>query len=464
MFASRNRDRINDRIELAFCLGANWLVKVNRCNVLSRLQPGRAIARWVVSQGGKAVRAACAAALAFLLTACNERGSAAPVRTTFVYSLGVPHAVTLASALLADTFATVAARPRLTLGGGDQDAHQLFRVRAAVFVDSTTLAVLNAGSWQVRFYGLNGQLRAASAGRGNGPGELMEPSGILRISPNEIVVWDAQKISSTVFGIDGASRSTMSAHFGRAGSDLRGLLQMRPLARWVQVAPDKLLLFAYQPFDGPPPERFRQPVSYVLSNFDFTQLDTLGKYGGLEQARVGRGERSPILPMVHGRDTYYASSPDMSSVYVGDNNAFRVQRFGMDGKLELVIRVDSVNEPATSAHLAEGRALVADVLREYGFPSPDSLAAQAAVASTLPTFRGLTVDTEGRLWVRRTTTGRGTNTRVPYVVFDESGAFLGSVSLPRHDRILSITGNRLVLLRRTDLDVEEIEVYEFSRK
>ncbi|MGH7460358.1 MAG: hypothetical protein ACREMA_04930, partial [Longimicrobiales bacterium] len=73
----------------------------------------------------------------------------------------------------------------------------------------------------------------------------------------------------------------------------------------------------------------------------------------------------------------------------------------------------------------------------------------------------LVVDSDKRLWVRRFS--KAAATTEPYCVFDSSGVFLGSVALPRHDRLLSVNGNRLVLLRKKEFGTEEIAVFEFQQ-
>ncbi len=85
----------------------------------------------------------------------------------------------------------VSAKPILQIGEVDGDsAYMFYRVVNALRLPDGRIAVLNAGSHQLRVYDARGQIVFARGRRGRGPGEFNQPSRLYRSAPDTFTVFD----------------------------------------------------------------------------------------------------------------------------------------------------------------------------------------------------------------------------------------------------------------------------------
>lgn len=398
-------------------------------------------------------------AIATLLAGCNAPPPESP-STILEDSAGVRITVTPARALNTRVFASVDATPLFQIGGGVESAQEqlLFQVKGARFLNDSVLAVLNAGTGELRLYTDSGEFLKASSGFGEGPGEFVEPTGLSALGGDTIAVWDAAKGESSVFGA-GEYLDMARVNIGAFSAHWPGLFQMLPEYRWAQVGPDRVLLFFYPLRESSPDEGlFRLELGLILTSFEGTEPDTLGWFGSIEQMRLSAAGGRSVVEAIEARDTYRAVSEATGHIYVGDSEQFSVSRFTLDGRLDMRIEVEGGTAPMSEGAVADGREALAEVLDQWGYSSAPAVAANAPVRETAPAFSGLDVDAAGRLWVKRTGTDR--SSPFEYAVFGTNGEFEGSVLLPAHDRILTMYGNRIVVLRTDELGVEQILVYE----
>lgn len=118
-------------------------------------------------------RAVVASALVFACVSCSER-SASP--------LGEEPGETW----------TLSSEPVTRIGAIEGDERMLLhRAGSSLVLPDGRVAVLNAGSHQLRVYDATGRFLAAAGRQGIGPGEWRRPAAVLLLEPDTLLVYDA---------------------------------------------------------------------------------------------------------------------------------------------------------------------------------------------------------------------------------------------------------------------------------
>ena len=88
--------------------------------------------------------------------------------------------------------------------------------------------------------------------------------------------------------------------------------------------------------------------------------------------------------------------------------------------------------------------------------TPDSVPMFYVAGDSLPAYRALQVDSEGRVWVASPATGEPAVSQ--WRVFSQEGLTVEVIELPVTSTVLDAEGYRLLLLERDSLDVETVVV------
>jgi len=162
-----------------------------------------------------------------------------------------------------------------------------------------------------------------------------------------------------------------------------------------------------------------------------------------------------------GKYAMAAVAPDR--MYFGSGDSWEIQGYGVDGRLNRLIRLDREILPVTGglveAHVQKEVAEATDQaeIREIRqgieeMPLPDFL----------PSFAGLNTDKDEYLWVERS---RGPGDPIPvFDIFSPGGALVGLASLPADLSVLEIGKDYLVGLFRDELEVEYLRLYPLQRR
>ncbi|HUG39864.1 MAG TPA: hypothetical protein VMM12_05240 [Longimicrobiales bacterium] len=146
------------------------------------------------------------ASILALLAACA--GEPSPPEVVIRDSAGI-RIVENSDPLWEEGEAWVVSGPELILGQGSTPEHQLFRVRDATRLPDGSIAVVNAGTAEVRIYDSRGWPVRTLGRKGRGPGEFpREPSWIEVVPPDTILVADRAGIRTVRFGLDGRHLET----------------------------------------------------------------------------------------------------------------------------------------------------------------------------------------------------------------------------------------------------------------
>jgi hypothetical protein len=142
----------------------------------------------------------CAGFLASVLAGCSERTPPSQ-RTTFSDSVGVHIAHTRIDAS-APVCQLAERTVRIGAVGGDS-AYELFNARDAVRLSDGRIAVLNAGTWQIKVFDSAGSAVLQFGRRGQGPGEFRNLWSLDSRGADTLVIGEYRPWRFSFFTVDG---------------------------------------------------------------------------------------------------------------------------------------------------------------------------------------------------------------------------------------------------------------------
>jgi hypothetical protein len=351
--------------------------------------------------------------------------------------------------------------------GGDVDS-----VSGPVRLDDGRLAIANAGTHEVRVYDASGTKVHASGRAGDGPGEYRMLAGIWRGPGDSLLVSDF--LARRVSVLDREARFARSFSLGGNTGGLMpvgGRIEFAMPQGWFadgSVVGVTMGFTMNQAKQGP----YRDTVSALRYGPDGAVRDTIARFPGneTEQMTISMGGQSMSAPMPVplGRQSVTAAQGDR--FYLARNDAWEVEVRQLDGRLVRLIRLKTDPRPLTpdliaahrKAQLEQIEALPA--MRSMPPAFKTQLTArieQAKYPATLPYVSSLLVDSEGRLWAQEVAPP-GIE-RATYAVFDESGQFLGRVTMPEDFRVASIGADALYGVWKDADDVEHVRAYRLRK-
>lgn len=371
-----------------------------------------------------------AATLSAVAVGCGNEGSSGGI-SEVVDSAGV-QIVTHRS--LPPQLATVEPSPLLVVGRNDDLT--LYQVVGGILRSDGTIVLGNAGSSEVLIVDPSGGEPRTVGRSGDGPGEFGS------------IAW-IQARNDGGFNV-GDSRNRRVTAFDPGGELL-----------WTET------------FD-PPTESPSAPNALVARGFVLHATDDRTLIGFPTAAALPDGQPG-LLPLEGQLQSYaqddsvpkalgrlqvieWYEDPSAGSIPLGNMlGGSRLEYSGNAGRLAYTegpsFRIEVFDEGVRTLSIREARPRVPFV--------PDSVPSNVShVADSLPAYRDVTVDSERRIWVEAPRNGNGAETE--WRVFDETGAWVGTVRLPERTSVLDANGNRLLLLTRDELDVESVEVRELA--
>jgi hypothetical protein len=292
------------------------------------------------------------------------------------------------------------------------------------------IAVADGGSLQLRMFGAQGQFLSASAGKGNGAGQILNMHWARRLRGDTIAINS---------GLSTVALYSSMGHYVRT-VELPARAESRAASPFVLVALLNNGVGVAAPLPNPAPRsigsRWTDSLGLALvteSNRVARDLGTF-PYIELEQVRAG-----PI-PVWLSATAVVAGGEDRLYVGFGDRYAIRV--YTGDGKLQSVIRRSWTPTPITpddwEQWVVEWSKLWVKTTGAERDRDVQSMR-ESPWAGELPALTQFIVDRSGRLWVRgahwQDAIGAGSLSDIPAVpstwsVFDAHGRWLGDVSMP----------------------------------
>lgn len=334
---------------------------------------------------------------------------------------------------------------------GSGGEHEFFRVRNAVRLPDGGIAVANAGTNEVRLFGVDGAFRAVMGREGQGPGEFQRLTSVRRYRGDSLVAFDYWSRRITVLSSTG--------ELARVAS-LQGLLRSNQL----HVLGDGRFVVQGMSIEAMANARgrVRTPAPLVLVSADGVASDTIAVPDGYESHMFDDGDAGVPL----GRDAYVAVHDDL--VYLGDATELEFRVLGLDGAVR-VVRVPAYDLAVPEAERDSIRSQILSSMTNLP-PAlrPVAEAMAAEVPLRRPAYSGLVVDSEGFVWLAPfrerayVPEGRSPQPR-DWLVFAPGGEWLGRVRLPASFELHDAGQDYLLGSTRDELGVESVQLLRLAK-
>lgn len=317
-----------------------------------------------------------------------------------------------------------------------------------------SVALVNAGSRQVRFYDGDGRHQRSIGSDGEGPGEFRAPLWIHFLLDDSLLVNDRGLQRLSIFSPDG--------RFVRSFALDAGEERVFPSA--LGAFGDGTLLVRVTQSGGEPPNPDggveRSAVAYLRFSATGELLDSLAVLPGEESVTGDLGTMVLSMPVLFGRSSVAAVAGDRA--YLGANDAFEIGVYSPDGQLRTIIRRPGDGRPVQPEEVQRFReGLLGGEENEMLRSGLQRMLSRMPVPETHVAFHTFLPDDQGNLWVQETEVVEDEPSS--WVVVDPDGRLLGAVQLPPRFRPRHIGDDFVLGVWRDELDVERVRMYRLEK-
>jgi hypothetical protein len=356
---------------------------------------------------------------------------------------------------------TVSDDPIVSIGDSDARGHDLFQVRGAARLVDGSVAVLSAGTHDIRIFDTNGvQLR--TVGRlGQGPGEFVYPEGVRFIPDGGAIVVDRDNERVTTFDTNwdvAEERNVPYSAFrwplAPPGAPLAGgqvpIVSLsvsihEAVRRDEGVYEDSIVIDVIDD----------EKVGYTLH---LSGRAFLAKVGGLGLRRPIPFDAAPLY--TSGEDRVVIGSSHRRDFEAFGSDGAAIGAYHMHGEASRASRADWTHyQRRLRAEFQDPLVVMAGVSQNYG-PQVERFLAEVPRGDTIPFFDYLHVDRESRLWVREYSVP---NRVAWWQVASVADGVIGRVALPWGAEVLDAGLEHVVTLEHDEFDVELVRVYHLKR-
>jgi hypothetical protein len=343
----------------------------------------------------------------------------------------------------------LAEKPVATIGVTHGDPrYELYQVRNPTLLTDGRLALLNAGSNEVRFFGSSGQFIGSVGGPGEGPGEFVWPVALMRTAADTLRVFDARRRTMTVIAptgtvvrLDGI-QSSLSGLIGFVANDV--VVTAEPTFTRLNVA-----------------ALIDMPILVRLVSLKSGIADTIAVVGRAQQYQLIDGLERDLVPVPF---TVFAQTRvKANTIAITDGVHPEVHVYDASGTLKRINRMRLTSEPVTDS---EFRAAFEDELSKITHPGKRAAArkvfAELPKADVKPYFDQLVIDDNSNIWIQHFPNLNSHGDR-RWTIVDQNGAPLARFALPRGMRIEYVGDSSLVASSRDEFGVEQIRVFAIER-
>jgi len=351
---------------------------------------------------------------------------------------------------------SIASEPHLTIGTVEGDSsYQLYGVAGAHRTVEGHIALVNAGSWELRIYDARGGFLRSFGRRGGGPEEFGMPVLAGAVSDTLVVVDRAQHRVAMVHPEAGFVR------LARVDDEVGGYLNPSGTLSNGQVvfggAFDMRRIGELQ--EG----MNRAHTFYRSCNPDGSIAADFGDKPGAEffiktVGGSGPDSRPALIPF--GKQPLATVSPDRFFFAAGDE--YEIEAYEPTGRLSRLIRLErdlvNVTVEDGSRHIEE---MAAQANQESEARVIRQRLADLPLPEKFPAFANLKADALGFLWAERYR--RPGQEDSAWDIFDPEGVLTAQVALPPRVYPLEIGADYLLALHWDELDVEYVHLYALQR-
>ena len=385
------------------------------------------------------------------LYACGVGGSSE--QPTFVErdSAGVRIVESRRPAWSASDAWTVSSTPVLQIGVVEGDPHyQFFRIAGARRLTSGEIVVADGGAREIRWYDRNGHFIRSVGGPGDGPGEYQWLGGVIGLPGDSILAQDPQRHRVSIYD--------------PSGRLIRSWV-IQPLRTYVMPPPIGRVRdghFVAMTESQSSPYGYVRYQALLVRYLDSAVVDTIAQLAGGEAYYV----RCPTHPNaicnygpLFAVQIHAAVSGDR--IAIGNGDEYAVSVFDPSGALAAVYRRVIPREKLPEAWITTLIDSSVGMQRPQDQPAVRRTLEDMPRREYVPAYTSLLFDQLGWLWVARTI-GPSDATR-PWDVFDPTGRFQGTLTLPAAVRVTQIDQEYILGVRADANQVEYVVLYELAR-
>jgi hypothetical protein len=299
---------------------------------------------------------------------------------------------------------TITVSPIDTIGILMGDSNYVFGTIAdAIIIDGGDIAVLDEAAGCARLYNSQGSFVTQVSRRGSGPGEILMPGGMVRLSDNSIAILDHAS---------GIHRFSPDGEFIEFMTDYQG--QDVPQWAWgVDNMGYVGAITSMEPIDD------ALMVHFIIAGWDESSEPSVEYYRNsfpFNPQRMDEFLRNSFF------SASFAAAPD-GSVFVVPTSSqeYRIDVFNPDGSLYGTIERDMPRVAKTQTEIQDEVAMITAILKERGIPE-DHITYEPDPYRWMIPPQGIGADGEGRIWVRN-----GTAEDVLMDVYSRDGEHLAVV-------------------------------------
>ena len=356
------------------------------------------------------------------------------------------------------------------IGGEDtRPEYLLSQITSAVFLDDESIAIASGMDEEIKIFSQKGTFIRTMGHEGGGPGEFRALSSIVALSGGRLLAWDIQTVRATIFAADGGVENSVTL-------DLRGLDQLRP--PFVGAFSDgRVVLMDSKSVIGrreEAPGLRRDTLRFVLFSQDGTRWSELISVIGPEYFFYNTGEAWGKKRLLFGRSVHSAVAGDLLlvgnseelSVIVASPGDHLIDTLSLPRPPRPVDEDDIALEKENWVKEAEAeeegrqRRLRGYIIRGL-IEHPNlhlSLLESIPALPDLPAFSGLLGSDDGSILIGDALRpGAGTQR---WFFMGKDFRPVAWFELDDADQLLAASKERILVLRRSPLDVESVHVLE----
>lgn len=345
----------------------------------------------------------------------------------------------------------------LEIGALDGDAEYAFsQISDLALTPGGSVIVSDALGQELRLFDRDGNFVRAIGGPGGGPGEFSTAPTITGVSGDTVAAFDRQASRITFFDLSGRMLGTVSLRTDAIGA-ADALIRMADgtyaaQSRWVD--PDAATAFHEMRL-----ELDSAVIMRLASNGDV--LDTVQIMPDRTRARIVQDAGGGRVRTMQANSPYSVraviASPGVGMI-VGHSGVFELRFFGMDSSLDAILRVRGVDHPATAREIRahQEAAIAADIGDQELDPNVRRLNLDF-LPERLPSFTNVLVSDGGDVWVGLSEYDLSSG--MDWLVFEPTGALLGSVHTPPELRLRAVRADYVVGFVLDELDVPFVRRY-----
>lgn len=377
------------------------------------------------------------------LTGCGG----APAGQTFVMtdSAGVVIA-TNAAALATLPEWRFAPEPELLIGVLDGDpALQFSFVTAGTRLRDGRLAVLDAGSHQVRFFQADGSHQRSVGRRGDGPGEFQRAGVMLRLPGDSLAIWD-----------EGLRRVTF---LDPEGELVRSVVVPDGLnPQLLGVTTDGVFLLADMILKVP--DSGFEDIEFAIRRFD--PVTSEGREVTLHPGMpIGHLGTSGMVgsPLFAPRPVF---APHAQGYWAALGREYEVAAYDSESTLMRLVRWSGPTRATTAADREAHRTRELAAASEARRERVEELIAAQPLSPTFPAYQEVMSDHRGALRVQQFPRPTAAE-RNQWLIFDVDGQLTARVTLPGRLRVLEWGDDYLLGILPDGDGVERVAGYRLER-